>query len=71
MQLSNVEYNGNAVVAATVTGVVADDVLAAEYRAERFLGREAEKLGKVVSCDRWEIGGREENIYVIKFHCEN
>lgn len=71
MQLSDVEYNGNAVVAATVSGVVANDVLAAEYRAEKFLGSEAEKLGKVNSTSRWELIDRDNTVWTIKFHCHD
>jgi len=55
IEATDIQTEGNAIVAATVSNVYALDVLQAEYRAERFLSKVATDHGQVNSCDRWEL----------------
>ena len=54
LAVSDIKTEGNAIVEATVLNVYANDVLQAEYRAEKFLAMVAKDNGEVVSTDRWE-----------------
>lgn len=58
---------GTSIQSATVESVAATDVLQAELLAERYLNRVAKTQGLVNSTARWEVAGREGNVYSIKF----
>lgn len=67
MNIQNIKTAGKSIQTAEVAGVEAEDVLSAEYLAERALNRHAEREGLVNSTSRWEITALEGETYTIKF----
>ena len=69
-QLKDIKMLGASVQEAVVEGIVAVDILQAEYRGEQFLKGEFNPTGTALSFERWELveaPGEYTNTWTIRY----